>query len=271
MPTTSMITLSGIICTLSMGLSGCSTKNTQDPLESFNRGMFSANKKLDKILIKPLAVAYDKSIPHPIKTSVLHFFDNIWTIPTIANDLLQFEFRQASIATARFVLNTTIGIGGIFDVASTVKKLPPHKQDFGHTLERWGYKKSIYLVLPVFGPSTVRDGVGRVVTLFYMTPYLYLDSVATRNWLMGVNFFSDRADLLKVETIVETAAVDEYVFIRDAYLQKRENDMTTGSFTIGKESGTAKTVSGESDSSAPTPTPTTQGDNALERLEGPPE
>jgi phospholipid-binding lipoprotein MlaA len=260
-----MITLSGIVCTVLMGLTGCSTKNKQDPLEPLNRVMFSGNKKLDTFIIKPLATAYDKSIPQPLKASVVHFFDNIWTIPTIANDLLQFQFRQAWIATARFALNTTIGIAGIFDVASTVKQLPPHKQDFGHTLERWGYKNSMYLVLPIFGPSTVRDGIGRVATL-YMTPYPYIHSVSARNWLMGVNFMSDRADLLKLETIIETAAVDEYVFIRDAYLQKRESDMAMGSFTIGKESGASETLSGGGESSVPA----AEG-GALEHLQGPPE
>ncbi len=266
MSKTATIILFGTLCAMSLGLCGCATKNNaQDPLESFNRGLFAANKKVDRAIIRPLAVAYDKSIPQPIKTSVIHFFENIWTIPTIANDLLQFQFKQASIATARFVLNTTIGIGGIFDVASTVKALPPHKQDFGHTLERWGYKKSIYLVLPIFGPSTVRDGVGRIVTLFYMTPYLYLDSVATRNWLMGLNFFSDRADLLKLETIIGTAAVDEYAFVRDIYLQKRENDMRAGSFTIGKESGTAQTSAGSSKETLE------KQSGALEQLQGPPE
>lgn len=271
MPTSSMITLTGILCAASIGLSGCSTKNKQDPLEPLNRKIFIANKKFDKFVTKPLATAYDKSVPPPIKTSVIHFFDNIWTIPTIANDLLQFQFRQASVATARFVLNTTFGILGIFDVASTVKKLPAHRQDFGHTLERWGYKKSAYLVLPVFGPSTIRDGIGRAVTLFYMTPYLYIDSVAARNWLMGVNFLSDRADVLKLETIIETAAVDEYIFTRDAYLQMRESDLSKGSFTLGKESGVSETISGESGSAESGSSATTGGGGALENLQGPPE
>ncbi|MEY3183118.1 MAG: putative phospholipid-binding lipoprotein MlaA [Pseudomonadota bacterium] len=256
--------ISGILCLLFLGLSACSTTNKQDPLEPLNRGIFAVNKKLDKFMVKPLAIAYDKSVPPPLKRGLIHFFDNIWTIPTIANDLLQFEFKQAGVASMRFLINSTIGIGGLFDVASKWTQLPPHKQDFGHTLERWGYHNSAYLVLPIFGPSTIRDGVGRVATV-YMTPYPYIHSVPTRNWLMGINFFSDRADLLKVETIIETAAVDEYVFMRDAYLQKRESDMAKGTFTIGKESGVSETFSGGDATTA------SKGRGALEQLQGPPE
>jgi phospholipid-binding lipoprotein MlaA len=260
-----VIRLPTTLC-MAIVLLGCAPKNKADPLEPFNRGMSAVNKKLDTFVIRPVALAYDKSIPPPVKKGVTNFFDNLWTIPTIANDLLQFQFRQAGIATMRFAFNTTFGIGGLFDIASKSKKLPAHKQDFGHTLERWGYKKSMYLVLPIFGPSTIRDGIGRILNL-YLTPYPYISSVATRNWLLGINFVSDRADFLPLETLISSAAVDEYVFIRDAYLQKRESDLAQGAYTIGKDSGIAETTfTGGKE----VPVPSTSG-GALEHLEGPPE
>lgn len=200
-------------------LAGCVQKNKQDPLEKLNRRTYAVNKALDRVIIKPVAQAYVALIPKFVRIPVSNFFQNLSEVPNIFNDMLQGEFSLARHDAARFVLNTTWGIGGILDAAAFAG-LERHQQDFGITLARWGYKNSVYFVIPLLGPSTIRDGVGRVAT-FYMSVPAYLRNVALRNSLYITNAVVIRSDFLNIEPALGEA-VDEYAFIRNAYLQNRQ-------------------------------------------------
>ncbi|HQW58122.1 MAG TPA: VacJ family lipoprotein [Gammaproteobacteria bacterium] len=200
-------------------LIGCGKSPSVDRFEMLNRSTYSFNKNVDRFLIKPISRAYEAIIPKPIQIIVGNFFQNLSEIPNIGNDILQGNFHYAQRDTARFLVNSTWGLGGLFDVAGK-KGLERHHQDFGLTLAKWGYTESSYLVLPILGPSTIRDGVGLGVT-YQMGVSPHLKSVALRNNLMLLYYIDTRASLLKVEPLIGEA-VDEYVFIRDAYLQRRK-------------------------------------------------
>lgn len=207
----------------SLALSGCASPshNPQDPFESFNRGVYRFNDTLDKAVAKPAAKAYKAVVPPPGRMMLSNFFSNLDDVLVTINDLLQLKMKQTVSDASRVLVNTTVGICGLADVASAVG-LEKHNEDFGQTLGRWGIGSGPYLVLPLFGPSSVRDGVG-----------LYADSrasmmrkikhVDTRNQVMAVNLVGKRAALLDQEHILDEAAVDRYAFIRDAYLQHRQS------------------------------------------------
>jgi phospholipid-binding lipoprotein MlaA len=202
-------------------LSGCSFKNKVDPFEHYNRPMYKLNKVIDSLYIKPAAHAYNKCLPEFFKRTVNNFFQNLGEIPTIANDLLQFKFAHARDDSARFILNTTWGVGGLFDVASKAK-IERHHEDFGETLAFLGYKQSAYFVLPIIGPSTIRDTVGRT-TNYYMSVWPHLHSESWRYSLLGGNMLDTRVGLLKSDPLLqEQSGIDEYSFVRDTYLQYRQ-------------------------------------------------
>lgn len=215
-----------IILLISLLLAGCSALNKaphpEDPFESFNRVSYQFNTKLDKFLLKPVASVYDQMTPNPVKKGVLNVFANLGEIPTFANDVLQAHPGYAGKDLWRFMINSTIGLGGWFDVA-TQMSLPRRYNDAGITLARWGIRRSPYLVIPFIGPSTVRDGVGLFVNLRFLTLWPYIQPVDLRNGLFALDIVSLRAALLDSEDIMQQAALDPYVFIRDAYLQKRAN------------------------------------------------
>jgi phospholipid-binding lipoprotein MlaA len=194
--------------------------NPKDPYESFNRVMYNFNDFVDNCCLKPVANLYLKIVPKPVVKGISNVFANIDTIPTVANDVLQANFYQATSDFWRLAINSTFGIVGIFDIATDVG-LEPNKEDFGLTLARWGYTNSNYLVLPFFGPSTVRDGLGIPVDYYSFSLYPYVNPVSQRYWIYGVGVVSRRADLLKFQDVMEQAAVDKYVFLRDAYMQRR--------------------------------------------------
>lgn len=192
----------------------------KDPLEGFNRAMFTFNDTLDTYLLKPIATLYNKIMPVPLNKGIHNVFFNINTLPTIANDLLQAHFYQASIDTWRVGINTTIGIGGLFDMADRMQ-LKPYTNDFGLTLATWGYTDSTYLVLPFFGSNTIRDGVGLPVDYFVFSLYPYINPPSLRYQLYGLWVIDRRAQLLKFQDVMEEAAIDRYVFFRNAYMQRR--------------------------------------------------
>lgn len=194
--------------------------NPQDPYEGFNRAMFRFNDVLDRAILKPVATGYNAILPKPVVKGISNFFNNIDNIPTVLNDLLQGNLYQATSDAWRLVINSTVGILGFFDVASSIG-LERNTEDFGLTLAQWGYKKSNYLVLPFFGPSTVRDGIGLPVNYYYLSIYPYIYPVSTRYEIYGLGVVSRRADLLHFQGVMEEAALDQYVFLRDAYLQRR--------------------------------------------------
>jgi phospholipid-binding lipoprotein MlaA len=195
-------------------------KNPNDPFERFNRVMYRFNDIVDKIIFKPVAELYNKIVPTPIVKGISHIYANIDTIPTIANDILQFNFYQATSDTWRFALNSTIGIAGFFDVA-TPMGLENNYEDLGLTFARWGWTKSTYLVLPFVGPSTFRDGIAWPINYQLFTIYPYIRDVRDRYIVYGIGLVSKRAELLRFQSIMDQAAIDRYAFLRDAYMQRR--------------------------------------------------
>jgi phospholipid-binding lipoprotein MlaA len=194
--------------------------NPNDPYEPFNRVMYDFNDFLDRILLKPLATVYSKVVPKPISKGISNIFNNIDDVPTIANDILQFNFYQATSDTWRLILNTTIGLGGFFDVATSLG-LEINSEDLGLTLARWGWESSNYLVLPFIGPTSVRDGVAWPINYNFLTIYPLIHDVAIRNSLYGIAVVSKRAQYLQFQDVMEQASLDKYNFMRDAYMQRR--------------------------------------------------
>ena len=212
---------------LSWLVSGCATtaNNEADPLEKFNRGVFAFNEGVDKAVVKPVAKTYKAIVPDPVDQGVTNFFSNIGDIVVVANDLLQFKFKQAASDTGRFFLNSTVGLLGFVDVASELG-LPKHNEDFGQTLGYWGVDSGPYLVLPVLGPSSPRDAFGWGADSF-LDPLFYATSspsIIDPAYLgpYAVKGVDTRADLLGAEKILGIAALDKYSYIRDAYLARRE-------------------------------------------------
>jgi phospholipid-binding lipoprotein MlaA len=210
---------------LACQLSGCATQNKQDPLEKVNRITYRINKNIDRVIVKPVARAYEALIPKFVRIPIGNFLQNLSEVPNVGNDLLQGKFSLARHDAARFILNTTWGIGGLLDIAAKAG-LERHQQDFGLTMACWGYKNSVYYVIPLFGPSTIRDSVGRVVTYFMGIP-AYIRDVDIRNQLYILGIVDNRAALLKAEPILGEA-VDEYIFVRDFYLQRRQYQISGG-------------------------------------------
>lgn len=223
-----------LMSTVGLMLGGCACLNTPvtekpgiDPYEPVNRVVFKFNQKADKYVIKPVALGYGKAVPQTIQGRVSSFFDNLREITTSANDILQGKFGQFANDASRFVINSTIGIFGTFDPASHLG-LERHKEDFGQTLAVWGYKNSAYLVLPLLGPSTVRDTAGTAVDFNVLSVWPAVESDKTKYGLVALDLIDIRAQLLKTENVVKAIAVDEYVFTRDAYLQRRKFLITDG-------------------------------------------
>lgn len=205
--------------------SACATiegpADPQDPFESFNRSMYNFNSSVDKHVMKPVAEGYTKVIPAPARTGVNNFFANLGDVSVIANDLLQLKPIQALSDLTRLVVNSTIGLYGLIDVA-TPMGLRKHNEDFGQTLGYWGIGDSPYLVLPFFGPSSIRDGVGLYTDNTRFSPIYTQDlDSRTENTLTVTKAISTRANLLSASRLLDTAALDEYIFLRDAYLQRR--------------------------------------------------
>lgn len=205
----------------SIALGGCASTeaNHNDPLEPLNRGVYHFNDKLDKVLIKPVARAYNKVTPEPMKNMVRNFFSNLDDVVVTINDLLQLKFAQAASDSARVVFNSTFGIFGLFNFADHLEK---HNEDFGQTLGYWGISSGPYIVVPFFGPSNLRDGVGLYADSL-SSPMQEVEHIPTRNQLYVAKVVSLRTDLMKQEELLDAAAVDRYAFIRDAYLQRRQS------------------------------------------------
>jgi phospholipid-binding lipoprotein MlaA len=212
-------------------LSGCATLNgppdPHDPWERFNRTMYSFNDKLDRTVLKPVAKGYRSVTPDSAEKGISNFFSNIDDVIVIANDIFQLKPVQALSDTGRFLINSTLGIGGLFDVATPIG-LKKHDEDFGQTLGRWGIDQGPYLVLPFFGSSSIRDGFG-LATDLYMHPLNEVEDSGARAGLFLLNTVSLRAGLLEAGDIVDEAAYDPYIFLRELYLQRRRNLVHDGS------------------------------------------
>jgi phospholipid-binding lipoprotein MlaA len=211
-----------IIAIVVIWLTGCASNryvtNKDDPFEPMNRGFYKFNKTADALYVKPISKFYEKLLPSALRKLISNFFNNVNEVPTIANSVLQGKGKQASDSLARLTINTTLGIGGLFDVAK-LANIERHKEDLGQTLAIWGYKNSSYIVLPIFGPSTIRDGIGLVGNAFLSPPY-YLKP-KWRNRYEASYFVNRRVELQETESLVTTVGVDEYSLVRNSYLQHR--------------------------------------------------
>jgi phospholipid-binding lipoprotein MlaA len=210
-------------------LAGCTTVQTPtpgDPLEGLNRTIFTVNDKLDQYALKPVAKGYVFITPQPVRDSVTNFFSNIGDVYIAANNLLQLKITDGVEDIMRIVINTVFGVGGLFDVA-TLAKLPKHDNDLGLTLGHYGVPAGPYLVLPLFGPSTVRDAVGSIGN-YYVNPLSYIHPDGLSWALYGLNIVNTRANLLNAGDVLEGAALDKYSFVRSAYLQRRQYLLSDG-------------------------------------------
>ncbi len=208
-------------------LGGCATSgNPRDPIEGFNRAIFDINDGLDKTLVKPIAQGYEATLPSPVRMGVTNFFSNIDDVFVAVNNLLQGKVPEALSDVGRVAVNTTIGVLGVMDVATELG-LEKHEEDFGQTFGRWGVADGPYLVLPLFGSSTLRDAVGLAIDV-NTDPVKEIHSVSTRNFLSVTRAINTRSGYLSADKVVEEAALDRYAYLRDAYLQRRRNRIYDG-------------------------------------------
>lgn len=195
-------------------------ESINDPLESINRGVYRFNKTADDYVLAPVARGYDRAVPQPVKQGASNFFDNLSYPVVVANSLLQGKFIQGGSDFARFMVNSTIGVLGIFDVASHLDMVE-HNEDLGQTLATWGFDGGAYLVLPFVGPSSLRDGSGLIGDGF-LDPLYDINDVGARNALVLGKAVDTRARLLDEGDIFDESAIDPYAFLRSAYRQSRE-------------------------------------------------
>ncbi len=208
-------------------LAGCAslpngTADPSDPLEPYNRTMFSINNQVDQSLVQPVARGYRALTPDFFRTGVTNFFNNLADLTTVFNDLFQGKGTQGLADGERFMINSTVGVLGLIDVA-TPSGLPRHKEDFGQTMAVWGWTDSTYVVLPFLGPSTVRDTLG-LVGDYPESLYAQMHTTLTKETeIYAFEELNTRTNLLAATNVLDTAALDPYAFLRDAYLQRRRN------------------------------------------------
>lgn len=208
------------------GGAGAQEANPADPLEGFNRGVTRFNDVVDDAVMRPVAVAYEKVVPQLLRTGVSNFFNNLTDVWSFANSVLQLRGQQSAQTFMRVNVNTFFGLGGFLDVASEAG-IERHREDFGQTLGRWGVGPGPYLVLPILGPSTVRDTAALPVD--YVGGLISnVDNIPLRNSMYALRLVDARADLLKIDRLLRDAALDKYSLTRDVFLQRRRNDVYDG-------------------------------------------
>jgi phospholipid-binding lipoprotein MlaA len=216
-----------VVAAMSGGCASGPGANPRDPLEPLNRSVFKFNDAVDRAVLKPVANAYVDVAPALVRKGVSNFFENIEDAWSTVNNTLQFKGVAATESFFRFGINTFLGLGGVLDVA-TEMRIDKHPKDFGHTLGFWGVGSGPYLVLPLLGPSSVRDGAARFVDA--QADFAGgLQHVPTRNVVTTVKLVDKRAGLLKVTNMVDQMALDRYTFTRDSYLQSRQSAIFDGS------------------------------------------
>ncbi len=202
----------------------------EDPLEPLNRAIFGFNEVIDDTVLEPVAKGYRAITPDPIEDSVSNFFNNLGEINTIINSTLQMKLDKTISSSSRFVINSTVGIFGLFDVASSLG-IERHREDFGQTLGYYGVSAGPYLVLPFFGPSTLRDAPGFYTDIAVeksISPVHTELHHEERQVIQATNVIDTRANLLQATKILDTAAKDKYIFLRESYLQKRTKMIADG-------------------------------------------
>lgn len=221
MSLTSRFAAAGLACALMAGCAAPSHPDPRDPWEGFNRGVYKFNDTVDHLVVRPVATLYSTVLPNPVQSCVHNIFSNLGDVWGGINLMLQERGLEAINMWGRFMLNTTMGLGGCLDIASRTGD-PKIPSDFGTTLGVWGLGQGPYLVLPLLGPSTVRDGVGMTADWFGDPLAMHdIRNVGLRNSLYGLYFVDRRASLLDVTNTIDHTALDPYSFVRDAYLQRR--------------------------------------------------
>ncbi len=201
-----------------------------DPLEPMNRAIFSFNEAVDDTILEPVAKGYRYVTPDPIEDSITNFFNNLGEINTIVNSALQLKLDKTISSSSRFVINSSVGVLGLFDVASALG-IERHREDFGQTLGHYGISSGPYLVLPFLGPSSFRDAPGFYVDVLIekdISPIHTELHHEERQAIQATNVIDTRANLLKATKILDTAAKDKYIFLRESYLQRRAKLVTDG-------------------------------------------
>lgn len=202
-------------------------RSKKDPWELVNRNVFSFNESLDKYAIKPITKVYEFIFPVYVRERFSNVFANVGDVYTAVNQLLQGKPKTAVEDLTRVIVNTTFGIGGIFDVA-TEAGLEKHSEDFGQTFGVWGIKDGPYMMLPLLGPSNVRDTVGWAFDIQTDILLTYIDNIPVRNAITGIRIVDQRSKYLSSTSLLGEAAFDKYTFIRDAYIQRRRNRIYDG-------------------------------------------
>jgi phospholipid-binding lipoprotein MlaA len=205
---------------------GCASQQNKDPLEGLNRTVYKFNDVVDKVALKPVAQGYQAITPAPVQTGVNNFFKNIRDVVTLVNELFQFKFKQGANTAGRIALNTTVGVLGIFDVHSKAGGART-KEDFGQTLGYYGFNSGAYLVLPILGPSSARDGIGFATDAIFFDPIGYINDDTARWATVAVAVIDKRADLME-EIDMRDQSFDPYAYMRDSYIQYRENLVKDG-------------------------------------------
>ncbi len=215
----------GLAVGLLLALAGCASGpvNPRDPFEPFNRKSQQFNEGVDAIVLKPVATVYRRHVPALVRTGVSNFFGNLSDGWSAVNSALQFKFANAAENFMRLNVNTFFGLGGILDIASELN-IERHREDFGQTLGRWGVPAGPYIMLPLLGPSTLRDTLALTFDR-QGDPVHSVEQTAARYQLYSLRAINQRSNLLRVGTVLEEAALDKYTFIRDAHLQKRRAEI----------------------------------------------
>ena len=216
-----------LLCVSAMGgCAGGAPLVAHDPLEPLNRQVFKFNDALDTAIVKPVAIAYRDHTPTPLRQGIGNVFNNLQDSWSVVNNLLQLKTDYAYDSLVRVAINTLLGVGGVVDVASELG-IERHTQDFGHTLGVWGVPPGPYLVLPILGPSSMRDALALSVD-WQGDPLGQLPNEPVRNAALLLRGLDTRAGLLKATSMLEEAALDRYTFARDAFLQNRRNNIFDG-------------------------------------------
>ena len=228
-PISYILLVASIVFTLLIS-SSISKASDDDPLEPMNRAIFGFNEVVDDTILEPVAEGYRYITPDPIEDSITNFFNNLGEINTIVNSTLQLKLDKTISSSSRFVINSTVGVLGLFDVATTLG-IDRHREDFGQTLGHYGISPGPYLVLPFFGPSSLRDAPGFYIDVLIekdISPIHTELHHEERQIIQATNVIDTRANLLKATKILDTAAKDKYIFLRESYLQRRAKLVTDG-------------------------------------------
>jgi len=242
-----------IVACLSL-LVGCASTSASkaDPWEGLNRGTFAFNEAADKAVLKPIAQGYEAVTPKFARSGVSNLFSNVGDVGNGLNNLLQGKPGAAISDLGRLLVNSTLGILGLFDVA-TPMGLEKHNEDFGQTLGKWGVGSGPYLMLPLMGPSTLRDTIGRVPDSRATSYSARIGHVPTRNATLGLDIIHIRAELLATSKTLDEATLDKYQFLRDAYLQRRLNQVLDGRVTQAQRDKLVEDLeAGDATTTAPT-------------------